>query len=140
MTELRVAFAILFLGLFALSQSACSGTRVGVKEAQSYNQQPLRVHIPEGVTDAAAIRAAESGLSGRGWAVVDKSDDQITGELNHQRFDATVNIKIENESLVLYSDATYTNPQTNEVEPAVPYGWLENLQKDIQKIIVYESR
>jgi hypothetical protein len=140
MPILRLAFATLLVGLFALSQSACSGTRVGVKEAESYNARPLKVYIPEGVSNAAAMRAAESGLTGRRWAVVGKSDDQITGELSHQRFDATVNIRIEDGSLVLYSDSTYTNPQTQQVEAAVPYGWLENLQKDIQKIIVYEGR
>ncbi len=140
MPVIRLAFAILLVGLFALSQSACSSTRVGVKEAENYNAQPLMVYIPEGVSDAAAIKAAESGLTGRRWAVVDKSEEQITGKLSHQRFDAIVNIKIEDGNLVLYSDSTYLDPQSNKAEPAVPYGWLENLQKDIQKIVVYESK
>ena len=139
MPAIRFAFAILLLSLFALTQTACSGTRVGTKSDEMYNAQPLRVVIPEGVEDAAAIKAAESALIGRDWKVINKSYDQISGKLIHRRFDATVNIKIEGRSLVLYSDSTYLDPQTNEQTPAVPYGWLENLQKDIRKFIAYEN-
>ena len=139
MPVVRLALTILLLSLFALTQSACSGTRVGTKSDEMYNAQPLRVVIPDGVEDAAAIKAAESALIARDWKVINKSYDQITGKLIHRRFDATVNIKIEGQSLVLYSDSTYLDPQTNEQTPAVPYGWLENLQRDIRKFIAYEN-
>ena len=139
MPALRLTFAILLLSLLALSQSACSGTRVGVKSAEAYNARPLKVYIPLAVDDPAAIKAAESGLIGRGWAVIDKSDEHITGKLHQRRFEATVDIKIEDQNLVIYSDSTYLDPQTNELTPAVPYGWLKNLQQDIQKFVAYEN-
>jgi hypothetical protein len=140
MPLVRVTFTILLVSLFALSLSACSGTHIGVKAAENYNSQPLKVYIPSEVDQASAMRAAEAALVGRSWEVVDRGDGQTTGHLKHQRFDATVNIRIESGNLVLYSDSTYTDPQTNEVTPAVPYGWLQNLQKDIQRLIVYESQ
>jgi len=139
MPAIRLTFTVLILGFLALSLSACSGTRVGTKATEAYSAQPLRVVIPDGVDNAGAIKAAESALIARGWAVIDQSDEHITGKLQHRRFDATVNIKVESKSLVLYSDSTYLDPQTNELTPAVPYGWLQNLQTDIKKFIAYES-
>jgi hypothetical protein len=139
MSATRLAFAIVLLGLLALSQSGCSGTRVGKNSDEDYNAHPLMVALPDGMDNAAAIKAAERALIGRGWVIVNKSDGQISGKLIHRRFDATVNIKIENRNLVLYSDSTYLDPQTNEIRPAVPYGWLENLQEDTRKNVAYES-
>jgi hypothetical protein len=132
-------FALLAVSLLALSLAACSGTRVGTVSYEKYNANPLTVAIPGEVTNERAIKVAESVLIGREWVVVEKSDDAITGKLRHRRFDATVNIRIENRNLVLYSDSTYLEPQTNATRPAVPYGWLENLQEDIQKFIAYEN-
>lgn len=131
--------AMLLVGVLALTQTACSGTRVGDYSVESYNQNPLTVAIPSEVGNVSAIAAAESALVLRRWAVIDKSDEQITGKLRHRRFDATVNIKIEERHLVLYSDSLYQDRETNEMTPAVPYGWLKNLQEDIQKFIHYES-
>ena len=131
--------AMLLVGVLALTQTACSGTRVGDYSVESYNQNPLTVAIPSEVGDASAIAAAESALVLRRWAVIDKSDEQITGKLRHRRFDATVNIRIEERHLVLYSDSLYQDRETNQMTPAVPYGWLKNLQEDIQKFIHYES-
>ena len=139
MPVIRLALAILTLGLLALTQAACSGTQVGTKSAEDYNARPLRVVIPSGVDNAKAIKAAETALINRDWVVTNQTDDEISGKLSHRRFDAVVNIRIEGRSLVLYSDSTYTNPQTNEVTPGVPYGWLEYLKKDIKKFIAYEE-
>ena len=134
----RLVLTALLVSTFVLLQSGCSNTRVDARSAEKYNQQPLMVVIPEGVDNKAAIYAAESALIGRGWAVESKSDTEISGKLNHRRFDATGNIKIEGENLVIYSDSVYLDPQTNELSPAVPYGWLGNLQKDIRTFIMYE--
>ncbi|MGD2140969.1 MAG: hypothetical protein PVH25_11265 [Burkholderiales bacterium] len=139
MLATRRTFATLFVGMLVVFLSACSGTRVGTKAAEQYNSQPLRVAIPSGVDTAQALEAAENALIARGWAVVDKSYDSVTGKLVHRKFDATANIKIEGENLVLYSDSTYKKTETSDPEPAVPYGWLENLQKDIQKFLAYEG-
>ena len=139
MPAIRVTFTILILSLLALTQSACSGTRVGTRAAEEYNSRPLKVAMPDAVDNTDAIKAAEAALLGRDWVVVSKSADQISGKLIHRRFDATVNIKIENRFLVLYTDSTYLDPQTNEITPAVPYGWLENLREDIRKFIAYEN-
>lgn len=112
---------------------------MGTRSAEEYNARPLKVAMPEAVDNTRAIKAAEAALLGRDWVVVSKSDDQISGKLIHRNFDATVNVKIENRYLVLYSDSTYQNPQTKEITPAVPYGWLENLRDDMQKFIAYEN-
>lgn len=134
----RKKLATLLIGVMALLLTACSGTRVGDYSVESYNQNPLSVAIPENVDNAGAIRAAESALIGRRWVVTDKGDDHITGKLRHRRFDATVNIKVEDRHLVLYSDSLYQDRETNQMRPAVPYGWLEYLQEDIEKSIPFE--
>lgn len=54
--------AILLVGMFALLQTACTGTRVGDYSVESYNQNPLTVAIPSAVDNASAISAAESAL------------------------------------------------------------------------------
>ncbi len=131
--------AILLIGMFALLQTACTGTRVGDYSVESYNQNPLTVAIPSAVDNASAISAAESALVLRRWAVIDKSDEHISGKLRHRRFDATVNIRVEERHLVLYTDSLYQDRETNQMTPAVPYGWLKNLQEDIQKFIHYET-
>ena len=131
--------AMLLVAICALFQTACSGTRVGDYSVERYNQNPLTVAVPQEVDNAGAIKAAESALVARRWAVIDKSDEHITGKLRHRRFDATVNIKVEDRYLVLYSDSLYQDPESNQMTPAVPYGWLKNLQEDIRKFIHYES-
>jgi hypothetical protein len=135
----KLNLAILFVGVLGLFQTACSGTRVGDYSVESYNQNPLSVAIPEDVDNAGAIKVAESVLIARRWIVIDKGDDHITGKLRHRRFDATVNIKVEERHLVLYSDSLYQDRETNEMTPAVPYGWLKYLQEDIQKSIPYQA-
>lgn len=135
----KLNLAMLLVGVGALFQTACSGTRVGDYSVERYNQNPFTVAIPQEVDNSGAIKAAESALVARRWAVIDKSDEHITGKLRHRRFDATVNIKVEDRYLVLYSDSLYQDPESNQMTPAVPYGWLKNLQEDIRKFIHYES-
>ncbi|UCH47215.1 MAG: hypothetical protein JSU95_14105 [Betaproteobacteria bacterium] len=135
----KLNLAILLVGALALFQTGCSGTRVGDYSVESYNQNPLSVAIPEDVDTAGAIRAAESALVARRWVIIDKGDEHVTGKLRHRRFDATVNIKVEDRHLVIYSDSLYQDREKNEMTPAVPYGWLKYLQEDIQKSIPYQA-
>lgn len=134
----KLNLATLLIGVMALFLTACSGTRVGDHSVESYNQNPLSVAIPEDVDNAGAIRAAESALVARRWVITDKGDDHVTGKLRHRRFDATVNIKVEDRHLVIYSDSLYQDRETNQMTPAVPYGWLKYLQEDIEKSIPFE--
>lgn len=115
--------------------AGCAGTRVGTYTAQKYNENPLTVAIPNELENTKAIQLAEEALRGRKWTVSSRTASEVVGKLEHRHFDATVTIKVEGESLVLYSDATYDGPQTEEATPGVPYGWLANLQRDIQSKI-----
>ena len=118
--------------LISITLVACSNARVGENTEIAYNQSPLTVAVPANKASE-AMDTAEAVLLGRGWNVESKSETEVIGNLVHRSFDATVAIKKEGSLLVLYSDAEHTHATTKEVNRGVPYGWLQNLQSDLQQ-------
>jgi hypothetical protein len=112
-------------------------TLVGAEEVQRYNANPLTVLVPPGLGQADVEAVIVSTLEGRKWTVVERSPQEIVGTLVHRDFDAKVIVKIggPGDPLKLLSEARYKAPQTGQFEPAVPKGWLKNLQKDLQTFL-----
>ena len=121
------------LFVFTLIGCQSSTRKLGEDAVAEYDSNPLSVEVPASATQEQAINMAESVLIGREWKVTSKSDDQVVGNLVHRGFDATATIKSEGSKLVIYSQAVHTDKHSGEAKPAVPLGWLKNLQSDLVK-------
>ena len=73
-----------------------------------------------------------STLEERKWTVVERSPKQVVGTLRHRDFDAKVILKVEGKQIKILNDSRYKSPTTGELGPAVPHGWLKNIEEDLQ--------
>lgn len=116
--------------LLALSLNGCA-TRIGSDAVSAYNENPLTVTIPLNASEEFVEMAKVRVLTGRGWLVQSRTKDEVVGKLVHRNWNATVTLLSEDSFIRILSDATQTNPSTGKATPAVPLGWLKNLQKDL---------
>jgi hypothetical protein len=116
-------------------------TVMGAEAVQKYNANPLTVAIPPTLGPQEVEEGMVLALRGRKWTVVQQSPQEVVGTLNHRdcqakvmlRADGNV-IKIVNDSLCKPNTRGFepaTSAKTEAFEPAIPRGWLRNLEKDM---------
>ena len=133
--SLTFIMALLLLANFI----GCS-TRVGSRASAKYNANPLTVAIPDGLSEAQVESVMKRVLTARGWQVTQASPQQTDGVLKHGSFDAKVSLMADDGVIRILSDSQYISGDTGEKEPGVPKGWLDNLQKDLNKRFAAASR
>jgi hypothetical protein len=111
---------------------AVGQTIMGAEEVEKYNRDPLTVPVPSGLTPQAVEEVIAFTLQNRKWTVVERSPQQVVGKLLHRGFDAKVVLKVEGDLIKILNESSYKSPQTGLFEPAIPKGWLRNLQKDLK--------
>jgi hypothetical protein len=111
---------------------AAAQTIVGADAVEKYNASPLIVPVPPSLSDADVEAVMVSTLEGRQWTVAERSPQQVVGTLVHRGFDAKVILKVEGKLVKILNDSRYKSPQTGQLEPAIPKGWLKNIEKDLQ--------
>jgi hypothetical protein len=132
---------VLAMILWAPPELASGQTIMGAEAARKYNEKPLTVAIPPNVTPQDVEEVMARALTGRKWTVVQQSPQEVVGTLNHRdcqakvmlRVDGNV-VKIVNESLCKSNTRGFEpakSPNTEAFEPAIPRGWLRNLEKDM---------
>jgi len=129
------ALILTLLGAFCLLIATGCNTLRGKSAAENYNADPLSVEIPAGLTPAQVQDAMARALTGRGWTVVSTSPQEVIGELDHRGFRAKATLQVSGNQIRILSDSTYLSPKSEDYKPAVPYGWLENLQKDMRRYL-----
>jgi hypothetical protein len=100
--------------------------------AKSYDQHPLTVAIPAGVTPEAVREAMIQTFEARKWTVVEASPQRTVGILKHRGYDANAVLEVEGDRIKILSDTKYINANTGKRTQVVPMGWLENLQKELE--------
>jgi len=126
-----LALSSVLLALFSLT-GCSSTTRIGSNAVAEYNQNPLRVQIPDNMTQEQLQNIMNSVLKNRKWLVTESATNETVGALNHRGFNAKVTLKVDNGFINIMSDATYVKPETDdEPQPAIPMGWLKNIQSDL---------
>ena len=120
----------LLIFLLALSISGCA-SRVGSDAVAAYNDHPLSVTIPPYASAEFVEKSMVRALLGRNWAIQSHTKEKVVGKLVHRNWDATVSLLSDGSVIRIMSNATQTNISTGAVSPAVPLGWLENIQKDL---------
>lgn len=100
--------------------------------AKSYDQHPLTVAIPTGVTSEAVGEAMIQTFEARRWTVVEASPQRTVGTLKHRDYEAKAVFETDGDRIKILSDTRYVNPRTGKRTPVVPMGWLENLQKELE--------
>ena len=127
-TFLRLSAAILWVLVIA----GCK-TLTGAQTVEKYNQNPLTVVVPNNLSPDEVEQAMVQVLTARQWIVTQRSPKEVVGQLTHRQWEAKVTLKVDGNVIKILSDATHKNASTGIVEPAVPKGWLENLQGDLVK-------
>ena len=120
----------LLILLLALSISGCA-SRVGSDAVAAYNDHPLSVTIPTYASAEFVEKSMVRVLERRNWTIQSHAEEKVVGKLVHRGYDATVTLLSDGSVIRIMSDATQKNPATGEVNPAVPLGWLKNIQKDL---------
>jgi hypothetical protein len=72
---------------------------------------------------------------GRKWAVAQRSPQEVVGTLDHRGFKAKATLKVDGNVIKILNDSQYLSPESGKLEPAVPRGWLRNLEKDLNAYI-----
>ena len=101
--------------------------KTGQDVVTKYNQAPLTVRIPLGVSPEEVEEAIVRSLVGREWKVVSRSTEEVVGTLNHRSYQARVILKVDRNVIKFINESRYKS------EPAVPEGWLAHLQADLNK-------
>ena len=120
----------LLIFLLALSISGCA-SRVGSDAVAAYNDNPLSVTIPSDASAEFVENSMVRALEGRNWAVQSHTKEKVVGELAHRNWYAKVSLLSDGSVIRIMSNARQTNISTGKVTPAVPLGWLKNIQKDL---------
>jgi len=112
--------------LWTVEFTGCSAA-TGQDVVAKYNQTPLTVNIPSNLSPEQIEEAMVHTLIGREWQVEQRSPQEVVGTLNHRSYQAKAILKVDNGVIKILSESSYKS------KPAVPEGWLENLQKDLHK-------
>ena len=121
----------LLIFLLALSISGCASKTIGSDAVAAYNDHPLSVTIPSDASAEYVEKSMVRVLVGRNWAVQSHTKEKVVGKIAHRGWDATVSLLSDGSVIRIMSNATQKNISTGEVAPAVPLGWLKNIQKDL---------
>ena len=132
-----VALTSIVVLLLLTSLTGCS-TVVGSSAVERYNQNPLTVPIPAGLSGEQIESAMKQTLVSRGWTLGATSPQQTDGTLKHRSFNANVSLVVNDGIIRILSDAQYV-PEDGDSQPGVPKGWLVNLQKDLTKRLAAAS-
>ena len=121
----------LLIFLLALSIGGCA-PKVGSYAVADYNDHPLSVTIPTYASAEIVEKSMMRALVGRKWTIQSHTKEKVVGKLVHREWDATVRLLSDGSVIRIMSNATQKNISTGAVTPAVPLGWLKNIQKDLR--------
>ena len=122
-----VLTALLWAPVLATGQ-----TVMGVEAVRKYNANPLTVAIPSTLASQEVQEVMTRSLNSRRWTVVQQSPQEVVGTLDHRGFKAKVLLKVEGGLVQILNESQYLSPETGALEPAIPKGWLRNLEKDLK--------
>lgn len=128
----KIIIATLISAVCLLMAAGCNTLR-GQNAQERYNAAPLTVAVPGNLSPEQVQMVMARTLTGRGWAVTSSTPDEVVGGLDHRGFQAKAILKRDGSQIKILSDSTYYVENRDEWQPSVPYGWLENLQKDMTK-------
>ncbi|QYY36234.1 hypothetical protein [Ruficoccus sp. ZRK36] len=138
---IKAVFVSSVLLLSAFAFTGCNTTISGSDDVAEYNADPLTVSVAPDVSPQVLQEAMVDTFQERQWTVVSSSPNEVVGTLDHRGFEAKVTMKREGNVVKLYSDSTQLEDfKTGKPVPAVPLGWLENLQKDLPERIANLQR
>jgi hypothetical protein len=110
---------------------ATGQTVMGAEAVRKYNANPLTVAIPPTLAPQEVKEVMTLTLNSRKWTVAQQSPQEVVGTLDHRGFKAKVILKVDGSLVKILNESQYTSPETGALEPAIPRGWLRNLEKDL---------
>jgi hypothetical protein len=132
------AFAVL-AALLWTPGPASGQTQVGAEAVQKYNANPLVVAIPSSLKPQDLEEVMALAFIGRKWTVVERSPQAVVGTLDHRGFKAKATLKVDGNVVKILNDSLYQSNESGKLEPAVPRGWLRNLEKDLTEYMATKA-
>ncbi|MEO0796841.1 MAG: hypothetical protein AAFX93_16900 [Verrucomicrobiota bacterium] len=132
---MKQLLAISLLSLFGLFVISGCNTLRGSDAAKDYNEDPLTVSVASGMPTAEVTTLMNQVFQGRDWTVISSEPGRVVAELNHRGFKAQATMVQTGDKIQILSNSEYLSPKSGEYSAAVPYGWLENLQKDLNRMM-----
>jgi hypothetical protein len=126
-TRPKMPLLMWLVGLLWMAEFTGCSAKTGRDVIDKYNQAPLTVSIPSQLSSQQIEEAMVRTLVGREWHVERQSPQEVVGTLNRRSYQAKVVLKVDNSVIKILSESSYKS------KPAVPEGWLENLQLDLKK-------
>ena len=91
------------------------------------------VNVPSGLNAETVQGTTVATLTGRTWAILRKTDDRVVGYLRHRSHETKVTLVYSAAEVKLYCVGWKIDKKTFErKKPALPEGWLENIQLDLK--------
>lgn len=116
----------------------CESTK-GLSASTSYNEAPLTVAVPENMSSAEVQKVMAATFAGRQWTVTESSANSVTAILNHRGYQGKATMAFSDGVIRILNESKLLDNKSGEYLPAVPLGWLENLQKDLRKNLTQAS-
>lgn len=135
----NVAAAAVLAALLWTPGPVSGQTQRGPEAVQKYNAAPLVAAIPSNLKPQDLEEVMALAFIGRGWSVVERSPQTVVGTLNHRGFKAKATLKVDGNVIKILNDSQYQSNDSAPLEPAVPLGWLKNLQADVSKFMTTKA-
>lgn len=125
-----IRLQIVLVPFLALFIYGCS-TNVGSRAVAKYNENPLTVVVPAGLSANIVETAMATTLMGRRWAIQSRSHGTVVANLKHRGYDATVTLQSDGSIIKILNESTFLRSGADAPVPAVPGAWLVNIQRDL---------
>jgi hypothetical protein len=107
--------------------------------------------LPRHYENAELLRVARAAFAGRGWTLIDATDDTVVGRIEHKKVDATLALKAQNDRFLYTIAGTkrvtrrkYISGRSSKkiviAEEFVPTRWLDNIRIDIVRSLEREEK
>lgn len=92
------------------------------------------VQIPSGLSNTEVQKAIVAAVASRGWILTARKEHLVAAHLKHGEHEAQVTLPFDVSQAAIYCVGWKINERTGVRErPALPKGWLKNMQEDLAK-------
>lgn len=101
----------------------------------AYGKKVATVVVPPGLGEELVRRTAIRAFAGRAWELKEAKKDRVVGYLKHRGYEATLTMVLGKQEIVFYCEGWRVDRDGNRESPKQPEGWIENLRRDMTKLL-----
>ena len=134
---LSLLFVLCFLTSVVSADEPSPLTKEKIAVLISEPEGELYTYIPNtlGLSEKEIRDVTVKALSGRAWKTLKIEDQLVIGYLHHRKTESKVTFKLDSDGINLHHHTFRTNRKGERTRESVPKGWLNNLEKDIIRLM-----